>query len=96
MAGNEMEVQMAGPFPKSNCINPVTPADPLHQLSGSHDHMAPFSSLFRDKVDGSPKMATRIQQAPTHQGCRIGVMPQQPSVITPNLITAKTAYISME
>ena len=71
---DQMQMQMSGTLSKGNGINPVAASDLTNQLGGLLHNSAPLPRFVRGKVHRTTKVAPGIQQTPTGQRSRTGMV----------------------
>ena len=90
-----MQMEMAGSFSKGDRVHPVTTADLFDQKRGALHGTSPVRCFRCIEVSGASAMTPGIKQAPTDEWRRMGMVPKQPVLASPDLEMCKRVMIAM-
>jgi hypothetical protein len=91
-----MQVEMTSTLTEGNQVDPVATTHRLDEFGSLLNDCSPFIGFISQKVDRTSKMATCIEQTPTEQRRRMGMMTQEPMAIAPDLYFTKIFNIGVK
>ena len=96
MAQDEIQMKVLGSLTKGNRIHAFASGDLLHEKTRIGDSATPIRNLDRYEIHVAGTVPQRIQKKPTRGRCWVGVMAQDPELLSPNPITLLSCRVGVQ